>query len=84
MTEAQDMDILYSKDGQKLIKCGRLQSAVTVPEGVREIATNAFSGCEALAAVKIPPGVEYVSPSAFKRGGELSAIMAKTDEFKGV
>lgn len=66
--------ILYSKDGKKLLYCPLLRNGkVVVPDGVEEIAANAFCGCR-INAVEIPESVEIVGRCAFSGCGNLESV----------
>lgn len=59
--------IIYSKDGRYLIYCPRSKSGtVIIPEGTREIGTNAFHWCQAVKSVILPSSMEAVNNCAFK------------------
>lgn len=58
--------ILYSKDMTQLIRCpGAKTGEVTVPDGVKSIASYAFSGCTGLSALTLPYGIEGIGYAAF-------------------
>ena len=50
---------------QVLVKCTGTDKEAVIPEGVREIRSNAFSGCENLRKVTIPDGVEKIENYVF-------------------
>ena len=53
---------------------GRNFLSVTIPSGVMEISTNAFSNCANLRTVQIPNTVTTIGPSAFNNCGKLRAV----------
>ena len=46
----------------------------TVPEGIKEIETKAFSGCSLLKSIVIPAGVECMGERAFAGCVSLDSI----------
>ncbi len=66
---------LYSKD-KKILICvpaGRT-GTFTVPDGVTEIAVDAFSGCEKLTSVKLPESVQKIGTAAFYECYGLTSV----------
>ena len=51
---------------------------VVIPEGVKEIANQAFTGCKGLASVTIPEGVRKISHYAFGECSIQSVIIPKS------
>ena len=59
--------VLYNKDRTVLIRYpeGKTQNSFDIPESVKEIGRDAFSGCKHLEAISIPSGLTDISTSAF-------------------
>ncbi len=71
--------LLVSLDGCILHSCPAGKSGMlAVPEGVREIGSNAFSGCAGLSGVTLPKSVSSVSKSAFQ--GCTGLVEIQVDE----
>ncbi len=61
MSSASDFVI----ENSVLTKYQGLGGDVTIPEGVTEIACNAFEGCDNVTSVVIPEGVISIGDAAF-------------------
>lgn len=58
--------ILYNKDMTKLCLCtGGKSGNIVVPEGVKEIAPAAFSGCTKISSITLPTTITSISRSPF-------------------
>lgn len=59
--------ILYDSSFNELICCSNevAKEGVTIPNTVKNIGRNAFSGCESLRSITIPASVEIISRGAF-------------------
>ena len=68
--------IIYQKKEQKLNKCGGgKKGKVTVKEGTKEIADDAFSGCDEIEEIILPDSVEKIGKNAFKGCKNLKKIV---------
>ena len=68
--------IIYQKKEQKLNKCGGgKKGKVTVKEGTKEIAENAFSGCDEIEEIVLPDSIEKIGENAFKGCKNLKKIV---------
>lgn len=66
--------VLYDNTGAVLLRCPAARSgAFYVPEGVEEIAWNAFSYSQ-LSSVSIPAGVTKIAASAFYESPQLRSV----------
>ena len=69
-------NILYSEDGNKLIKVPTGRSGeIIVSNNVTEIGTNAFSRCTQITAITIGSGVTQIQENAFNSCSNLSRII---------
>lgn len=67
--------VLFNKGRTSLILCPRGRSgSYTIPEGVSEIATGAFSNCPSLTNISIPEGVAKIGGYAFWECTALTGI----------
>jgi hypothetical protein len=65
---ASEGGILYNKSKTTLIQApGAISGAVTIPEGVTEIGSKAFSECTSLTSITIPASVTAIGNEAFSR-----------------
>ena len=71
-----DGGILYNKAKTLLIKAppAGINGTVTIPAGVTEIGTYAFSGCSNLASINIPASVTFIDRHAFSYCHSLTSI----------
>lgn len=67
---------LYSKDGKCFVKLaeGAAESTFTLPCSVREIAANAFYGCDRVKSLTLPEGLEKIGNNAFAGCRSLAQI----------
>ena len=67
---------LYDRAGETLLFASPKKTAksFTVPDGVKEIAPEAFSGCKKLTALTLPASVETLGDSAFYGCTKLASI----------
>lgn len=79
---AENNPYFYSKDGMMFIRetdaliavpQGR-SGAVSVPEGTKQIDSNAFSGSENVTGVTLPEGVTFIGQSAFAGCTALTGV----------
>jgi hypothetical protein len=70
-----DVDgVLYTKNMETLVAFPNMNTtALTIPDGVKEIAANAFYKCDNLKTVKFPAGLKTVSDRAFLKCTALEA-----------
>ena len=61
-------------DGDAFSECVELKS-VTLPEGLTELCTNAFRGCEALERVIIPSSLKCIPERAFAYCSSLTTLI---------
>lgn len=76
-----------SGDGLKLLyRADCLNSDINIPEGVIKIGSNAFSGCENLAAITIPQSVKKIEEGAFGGCKNLKKIIYQgtKEEFESI
>ena len=67
--------VLFTKDGQTLVACpGGMKGEYAVPQGVTEIAEEAFYGCSSLESITIPEGVTKLGLGAFDGCYSLKSI----------
>ena len=68
--------VLFSKDLSNLIifPAGKLDTAYTIPSGVKNIAKKAFCKCNNLVSVNIPDGVTTIGISAFQACESLTTV----------
>ncbi len=67
--------ILYNKDKSELLDCPPARrKPVNVPETVRKIGKDAFSGCEELTKIRLPEQLEYIGEKAFSRCKKLRSL----------
>lgn len=58
--------LLLSKDGTVLYACAaRAEGSVTVPDGVTQIAANAFEGCKGVTEIELPGSLTTIGDGAF-------------------
>ena len=58
--------VLFDKNAETLVFCPRGKSGIyTIPDGVKNIETTAFSNCNDLAKIKIPDSVTNIKDDAF-------------------
>lgn len=65
---------LYSYDGTILVRCSKHATEYTIPQGVEEIANNAFAGCSVLERVHIPNSITHIGVGAFSGCSNLKFI----------
>ena len=66
--------VLYNKDKKILIQCPGGKNNIEIPNSVRIIGENAFSGCEALTSITIPNSVTSIGEYAFDGCKALTSI----------
>ena len=66
--------VLYNKDKKILIQCPGGKNNIEIPNSVRIIGENAFSGCEALTSITIPNSVTSIGEGAFRGCSALTSI----------
>ncbi len=59
---------------QNLYLSGKLVTELTIPEGITEIKSNAFTWCVSLKSVTIPNSVTSIGKSAFKNCENLTSV----------
>lgn len=64
----------FQMNGDILVKYTGTASAVSVPAGTKEIAAEAFLGCQTMATVQIPKTVEKIGASAFRGCSALTGV----------
>lgn len=64
----------FQIDGTVLLKYTGKEKTVTVPDGITEIGTGAFSSCSSLRKVILPYGVERIGSKAFSACENLKEI----------
>ena len=57
--------VLYTKDGEKLIKAPNELTTYTIKEGTKVIGDSAFEFCDSLEYVNIPNSVTSIGKGAF-------------------
>ena len=74
--ESSEEDILYTKGQTELIAypAGKTNVFFIIPNGVTNIGTSAFGGCQYLNSVIIPDGVRDIGFGAFQSCQNLSSI----------
>ena len=67
---------IYNKAGTKLIRyaSGKTATSFSIPTGVTEIATEAFSGCKNLSSVTVGANVNTIGEKAFFNCSSLTSI----------
>ena len=67
--------VLFSKDGTTLMcyPCGK-KGDYTIPDGVKTIGFDAFSGCSALTGVFFPEGITEIATQAFHGCESLKSV----------
>ena len=68
-------NILYSKNGKRLISCWSEDKNIELPYGVTEIGDRAFRGCKSLQSVVIPDGVTEIGEGAFSGCKSLQSVV---------
>ena len=72
---SDEKGVLFNKDKTVLVQApGGLSGAYTIPEGVTEIAGNAFAGCYRMSCVTVPLSVTGVGDEAFDGCQRLSDV----------
>ena len=68
--------MLFSKDGKTLmaVPAGIGLSSISVPNGVSQISSGAFSSCAAVERVKLPEGVTVIAPNTFHGCAKLAEV----------
>ena len=68
--------VLYSKDGKTLLFCpvNRIESSLTIPEGVTLIEMSAFVECKCLKSITIPVSVTDINAYVFETCSNLKNI----------
>ncbi len=69
-------NILYTMDGETLLACpcGLAVDTVVVPDGVKNIAPEAFRDCKKIRKVVLPEGVMSIGNSSFDNAASLEEI----------
>lgn len=72
--------VLYSKDSKTLIQCpaNYPNTIYKVPEGVEEISSSAFEGCQNIRKVVLPDSVIQIGENAFSRMYSLKTVVLPT------
>lgn len=66
---------LLSKDGKVLYRVvAALSGSYTIPEGVTDIAPDAFAGCTKLTDISMPDSVDTIGVQTFKRCSSLTSL----------
>lgn len=72
---ADEFDVIYSKDGKRLLKCCNRDLAVyKVKTGTKVICDRAFDWCMSLQSVTIPESVTSIGGRAFFRCSSLQTV----------
>ena len=73
----------YSRNGRTIIGYdNNLHSKLIIPDGVEEIADNAFNGCDSMTEICISKSVKYIKYLAFHNCSNLRIINIKNDKIK--
>ena len=77
--------VLFNKEQTELVfyPMGKKEGAYLMPEGVREIASQAFCGCEHLKHVVFADSMEKIAPDAFVNCPNLDEATRETLESFG-
>ena len=67
--------IIYTKDGTELISFPSAEGFVVVPNGVIEIAEDAFYNCADITSVTFPASVKIINGYAFSECGSLTEVI---------
>ena len=67
--------VLITKDGVLLLYPPGKIGDYSIPQSIKQIASNAFSGCSGLTSITIPNSVEAIGEAAFIRCGSLSTVV---------
>lgn len=67
--------IIYTKDGAELISFPSAEGFVVVPNGVIEIAEEAFYNCADITSVTFPASVKIINDYAFSECGSLTEVI---------
>lgn len=73
--EDEVLQDLYSSDGTVLIRCSKRTTRYSIPNGVEEIAKNAFAGCALLEGVSIPKTITRIGDGAFSGCEQITSIL---------
>lgn len=72
---SSEKGMILDKSGKKLLYCPQgMYGKVVVPNGVTEIADNAFSGCNEITQVVLPKSVKKIGEKAFLNCQDLQKI----------
>ncbi|MCD8371824.1 MAG: leucine-rich repeat protein [Clostridia bacterium] len=68
--------ILLSRDGEYLLRCpcGRTDSVITVPDGVKYLGNAAFAYCRYIEEIILPDSVQFIGDYCFKECESLKKI----------
>ncbi len=59
--------VIYTKDLTTLVACPGAMASLRIPDGVRAVADEAFTGCTGLMAIELPEGLAAIGREAFCR-----------------
>ena len=74
---SEDRKILFNKDKTTLIAYPSAAGDITIPDGVTNITSNAFSGCSNLTSVTIPDSITSIENKAFEGCNSLTSVTFK-------
>ena len=66
--------LLYYKPEKRLVYCPMFQESIDIPQGIKTIGDEAFSGCGSLSGIRLPDSVTSIGDRAFSDCGSLSSI----------
>lgn len=64
----------FQMDGNILMKYTGTTAVVSVPDGTKEIATEAFAGCTTMTTLHLPKSLEKIDASAFRGCNSLTSV----------
>ena len=68
-------DVLYSKDGSKLVLCPEgYRGSISIPNTVKSIGARAFGDCSHLTSIHIPDGVTHLGDDVFSGCTALKSV----------
>ena len=75
------LPVLLIENGSLKQCTDKSATSVTIPDGVTEIALNAFSGCESLKSLEIPSGVTKIGAYSFCKSLSSISLPSSITEF---
>jgi len=76
-----EMPVLLIENGSLKQCTDKSATSVTIPDGVTEIANNAFSGCDSLKSLEIPSGVTKIGAYSFCESLSSISLPSSITEF---